>query len=851
MTNEEITFGAWLRGERRRLDLSRQAMADRVGCAEITLRRIEAGTLKPSRELAQILLEQTGIPRPEQDGWIAFARGVSGHPNQPAAPESTRPPSNLPVFLTTFVGRAREIAGVKRLLNKNRLVTMIGPGGVGKTRLADKIGEHVLEEYPQGVWMAELASQTNPDLVPQTVAAVFDMTFQSRIPYQELLVNFLRSRKTLLILDNCEHLSQACAQLVEMLLKNCPDLKILATSREALKVMGEAVYRLPSLGIPEEPGTLEKYREFESIQLFEERAQLALSDFSLTLENIPAVVQVCRRLDGIPLAIELAAARVDIFSIEQIAAKLEESFDLLTKGSRTALPRLQTMRGSIEWSWDLLPEAERTVLRRLAVFVGGWTLDAAEAVCSGNGIEPAQVIGLMTQLAEKSLVSVHQVAGMERRFNLHEMICQFSAEQMDMGEADHTRAQHLRYFLRFSELAEPALHGPQQLAWLHRLNDELDNLRAALSWASRTDIEAGLSIIGRLYRELDLREGYRWASEFIGLPDSSKFPLARANALRAQADILWKFQQFDASRLAADESLELSRLCVDREGEFDSLMIIGGIVQLQEGMERNVECIEQALALARSINDTWRQARALSALGWDQRDKERSRKYREEAIPLFRQAGDLRSLAFMLSIFGDTLLANGETQAAQPLLDEALELNRRMNSKAGMEFILVARSRQALLEGDHAKARLHLQEWLALAEELGNRMGYLYGRARLGQVALSQGNLKEGYQILSETILEFQKDKNLAGLAFTLEKLAHFYSLSNQPDRAARLIGWVEGVREKIGDMRASTEQAEVERDVAACQSRLGKLRYKDAYDRGLGMTLEDAVTLALGETIQ
>jgi tetratricopeptide (TPR) repeat protein len=372
-----------------------------------------------------------------------------------------------------------------------------------------------------------------------------------------------------------------------------------------------------------------------------------------------------------------------------------------------------------------------------------------------------------------------------------------------------------------------------------------------LSWASRTNIEGGLSIIGRLYRELDLREGYRWASEFIGLPDSSKFPLARANALRAQADILWRFQQFDLSRLAADESLELSRMCHDQEGEFESLMIIGSIVQLQEGMERNVEHVEQALALARSLGDTWRQARALSALGWDQRDKERSRKYREEAIPLFRQAGDWRSLAFMLSIFGDTLLANGETQAAQPLLEEALELNRRMNSKAGMEFILVARSRQALLEGDHAKARLHLQEWITLAEELGNRMGYLYGRARLGQVALSEGNLKEGYQILSETILEFQKDKNLAGLAFTMERLAHFYTLSNLPDRAARLIGWVDGVRAKIGDMRASTEQAEVERDVAACKSRLGKVSYKNAYDRGLGMTLEDVVTLALGETIR
>ena len=847
--NEVIAFGTWLRGERRRLDLSRQALADRAGCAEITLRRIESGTLKPSRELAQILLNQIGIPASEQDGWIAFARGLSGYPNQPAEPLEARPLFNLPVFLTTFVGRTREIAGVKHLLDRHRLVTLTGSGGVGKTRLAGKIGGQVLEEYPHGVWMAELASQNNPDLVPQTLAAVFGLTTQSRMPYQELLVNFLRSRNTLVILDNCEHLSQACAQLSEMLLKNCPSLKILATSREALKVMGEAVYHVPPLEIPEEQGTLDQYRKYASIQLFEERAQLAQPDFLLTTENIPFVDRVCRRIDGIPLAIELAAARVDIFSIEQIAAKLDESFDLLTNGNRTALPRQQAIRGSIEWSWQLLPEAERTLLHRLSVFAGGWTLESAEAVCSGNGIEAAQVANLMVQLAEKSLVSVNPASGKERRYTLHEMICQFAAEKMGTGEADHTRTQHLRYFLRFSELAEPALHGSQQLAWLARLNDELDNLRLALSWASRTDIEAGLYIIGRLYGDLDLREALTWASEFTAKPESHKFPLARTKALLAQADNLWKLQQFDASRAAAEESLALSRLCNDREGEFDCLMVIGGIVQLQEGMEPKVRYNEQALALARSLGDTWRQARALSALAWDQRDRERSRRYREEAIALYRQAGDWRALAFLLAIFGDTLSADGEPLAAQPLLEESLELNRRMNYKTGMEFVLVAKSRQALLDGDHEKARAYLLEWIALAQELGNRMGYLYARARLGHVAISEGKMKEGYQILKETTLEFQKDDNLSGLAFTLDKMAHFYALSNLPDAYARLIGWVDSLRSRIGDIRPSTGQAEVDLDTSACISRLGEIDYKKAYDQGSVMALEDVVTLALDET--
>ena len=850
MTDEEMTFGTWLHRERRRLDLSRRALADRAGCAEITLRRIEAGTLKPSKELARLLLEQVGIPASGLERWIPFARGISGYPEQPGATISAIPASRLPVFLTTFIGRAKETAEVTQLLKAHRLVTLTGTGGVGKTRLAGKIGEQVLEEFPDGVWMAELASQTDPGLVPQALAAVFGITSKSRTSYQDLLVTYLRPRKILVILDNCEHLSEACAQLAETLLKACPDLKILATSREALKVMGEAVYRVPSLLIPQEQDTLDEYRRFESIQLFEERARLAQSDFALTLENLPFVVQVCRRLDGIPLAIELAAARVDFFSVEQIAAKLEESFNLLTNGNRTALPRQQTLRGSIEWSWQLLEQAEQTVLRRLSVFSGGWTLEAAETVCSGDGIEPAQVVHLMTRLAEKSLVSGNQAAGKERRYQLHDMICEFAAEKIGLGEADQTRTRHLQYFLRFSELAEPALRGQQQLEWLTRLNDELDNLRAALSWALKTDVEAGLNMLGWLYSELDAREGLHWSYEMLGQPESHQFPLARAKTLLAQANILWSLQQFDASRLAADESLALFRQCNDRAGEYDSLMAIAGIIQLQESMERKVEYNLQALELARSLGDTWKQARALSALGWDQRDQERSKRYRREAITLFRRAGDWRSLAFQLAIFGDTLLANGEVAAAEPLLEEAQELNRRMNYKPGMEFVLVARSRQALLEGDHAKARAHLQEWLRLAEELGNRMGYLYGRARLGSVALVEGNLKEGYQILSETALEFQQDENLAGLAFTLENLAHFYSLSNLPDRSARLIGWVDGVRAKIGDIRPASGQAELEHDMAACISGLGEAGYQEAYQQGAGMAPDEAVRLALAEPL-
>ncbi len=848
MTAQEITFGKWLRAERRRLDLSRQALANRAGCAEITLRRIESNTLKPSRELARLLLEQLGVPEPDLDRWVLFARGLSGHPNQPDAPNPARTPSGLPVFLTTFVGRSKEKAEIINLISRYRLVTLTGSGGVGKTRLAGKVGEQVLGEFSGGVWMAELASQATPELVPQTVAAVFNLTTQSQISHLELLINYLRSRKILLILDNCEHLPQACAQFAEALLKTCPDLRILTTSREALKVMGEAVYHVPSLGIPDVPSTLEKSRRFELIQLFEERAQLAQSDFSLTMENIPFVVQVCRRLDGIPLAIELAAARVDILSIEQIVAKLQQSFDLLTNGSRTALPRQQTLRNSIEWSWNLLSGEEQTLLRRFSVFAGGWTLAAAEAVCSGNGIEQSQVANLMSSLAIKSLVSLNLAVGKERHFRLHEMIRQFAHEKMETIEAEAIRKLHLGFFLKFSEQAEPALHGSQQLEWLNRLSEEQDNLRAALNFASRTDIEAGLLIIGRLSDDMDLCEGMEWTSEFLEKVESHNFPQARAKVLLAQANYLWELQQFDKSQEAVEESLGLFRSCNDRQGEFGCLMSLGGILQFKEGMERKNEYNEKALALARSLGDTWLQARALGGLGWDRRDLDRSNRYWEESVSLFRQAGDWRSLAFMLGIFGDTLLANGETKRAQVLLDESLELNQRLKSKTGMEFVLVAKSRQALMKHKYAQARTYLQEWIGLAEELGNRMGLLYARARLGYVALCEGHLKEGYQILRETVMNFQKDGNPNGLAFTLERMAAFFAQSNMTSRAARLIGWADAIREKTGDIRPSIEQADVDGYLAACSANLGKSGYTKAYQQGGGMSFDEAASLALEE---
>jgi predicted ATPase len=465
-------------------------------------------------------------------------------------------PNNLPTSLTTFIGREKEQAEILKLIRTHRLVTLTGPGGVGKTRISLKVAGKVLDEYANGVWLVELAPLGDPELVAPAVASVLGIFAQSTRSHTELLINFLRSKTALVILDNCEHLLDASARLADTLLKHCPQLKILTTSREALGILGEIVYPMPSLGVPDIQETLDKFRKYESMRLFEERAQLAQTDFELTLESASSVAQICSRLDGIPLAIELAAARVNMFSTTQIAARLDDRFNLLTGGSRTALPRQQTLRASIDWSWNLLSDRERALLRRLTVFAGGWTLEAAESVCSAKGsIEPQQVLELLTQLVAKSLVIANSRPGHERRFHLHETIRQYAQEKLlEAGKQDNIRSQLVKYFLDLSGRADLALHGAQQMEWYDRLSDERDNLRVALAHASgadasTADLEAGLLISAKLvdhWVASDLREGLRWSTELIQNPASQTLPRARAKALITQAYMLWHVQQFEA-----------------------------------------------------------------------------------------------------------------------------------------------------------------------------------------------------------------------------------------------------------------------------------------------------------------
>jgi len=364
-------------------------------------------------------------------------------------------PNNLPIQLTSFIGREREIAEIKELMRSTRLLTLTGAGGCGKTRLALQVAADVVETFRDGVWFVDLVGLSDPTIVPQAVASTLGMREASGRPLLAMLADYLRDRHVLLVLDNCEHLVVACAQLADNLLGACPHLQILATSREAVGIEGEQTFRVPSLSVPDlqRLPTLEKLTDYEAVRLFTERARWSQSAFRVTYQNAEAVARVCVQLDGIPLAIEMAAARVKVLTVEQIATRLNDRFRLLSAGSRTALPRHQTLRATMDSSHDLLPEKERRVLRRASVFAGGWTLEAAEAICAGDGVEASEILDPLTRLVDKSLV-IAEPHGGETRYRLLETVRQYGRDRLaESGETAGIRTRHRDWYLEFAELA--------------------------------------------------------------------------------------------------------------------------------------------------------------------------------------------------------------------------------------------------------------------------------------------------------------------------------------------------------------------------------------------------------------
>jgi predicted ATPase len=734
-------------------------------------------------------------------------------------------PNNLPIQLTSFIGREREITEIWNALSGARLLTLTGTGGTGKTRLALQVAADVLSSFPDGVWLAELAPLVRPDLVVQTVASAFKLSQVSGIPLLDLVTDYMRGKNLLLILDNCEHLIDACAQLADHLLRNCPNVKILASSREALGIAGEVTYTVPSLALPEGSVTGPvALAEYEAVQLFVERAKTANPRFTLTDDNAVAIASICLRLDGIPLALELAAARSKLFSAEQIASRLNDRFRLLTGGSRTALPRQQTLRALIDWSYDLLSEPERSLLRHLSVFVGGWTFEAADAV-----IPDLDVLSLLEQLVNKSLVLVDEQEHYgQARYRMLETIRQYARDRLfESGEGQAARDRHLNYYLRLSEQGELGLRCSKAFEWVDLLGLEYENLRAAAEWAEEQRPEDALLMVGNLMffwtsRIENLGLAIYWIRDMLSRLDQRPTPEDSATArrhLRARAR-------------------GLSVLTMLLMGQGDNLSAYETAIEAV-ALERALDDSDKfRLAYALTLQGTITVIVGGSALVSD------GKKAAEEALSLLRETGEKLWLPMALRPLAaiETQLGNHE-QAR--LLNEEARQYLDYGEHPMLLTVLLALGMESRIEGHPDDARVYFLKSLGIAHRARSRQFEAILQSELVHLARAEGRLKEAREGYCRLIRIWSDFGQWAAVANQLECLAFIATATSEPVRAARLFGAAERIREEIRAPMRDYERAEYEQAVANLRGQLDTDALAQAWAEGRALDMQRAIAYA------
>jgi predicted ATPase/class 3 adenylate cyclase len=638
---------------------------------------------------------------------------------------------NLPNELSSFVGRARDIAELCDLLGAARLLTLTGAGGIGKTRLALRVATEVLADYADGVWVVRLEALADPDLVPNATAAVLGAREQLGRPLMDAVVDTIGSRQLLLVLDNCEHLLYACAVVADALLQACPRLKILVTSREALGVQGEVAWRVRPLSLPVDSGH-ETLAESEAGRLFLERAAAARPEFALTTLNAPAIAQVCRQLDGLPLAIELAAARVKALSVEQVASRLADRFQLLTASTRTGSPRLKTLQAAIDWSYDLLSESERLLFKRLGVFVGGWTLEAAEAVCSGDGIAVEEVLDTLCSLVDKSLATTVERDGYVR-YRLLESIRQYALQRLEAsGEAGTVRRRHTEYHLAFAEQAEPHLRAERQAWWLDQLEAEHDNLRAALaSCVEDADAECGLRFGAALWRFWEVHGHLTEGRERLGavlslpVPGEGAVRAARAAALNAAGNLAWHQGEYALARSAHQESLTIRRELGDQWGVAGSLSNLGLVAALEGDFALARSFFHDSLMIRRELGDQWGIAVTNNNLGrcaQQQGDYTLARSHHEESLTISRVLGDRRGVASALIDLGKIAEQQADFATAWSCYENGLSISRELGNKEYIAEALEGIATLAAVQAQPGRALRLAAAAAALRDVIGARL---------------------------------------------------------------------------------------------------------------------------------
>jgi predicted ATPase/DNA-binding XRE family transcriptional regulator len=849
MLTMNSSFRYWLKQQRRSLDLTQEELAERIGCSSDLIRKIEAGTRRPSRYIAEQLALSLEIAPESREIFVRFARLMpcdsAATEDAPALPQgadaadtTTRPQRyvhNLPAPPTLFIGREQEVATVSALLRRTdvRLVTLNGPGGVGKTRLAIQAAAEALEEFADGIYFVDLAPISDPNLVVAAIAQTLGVRETGGQPLLESLQTYLRGRRLLLLLDNFEQVLAAAPHLAD-LLSVAPQLKLLVTSRAILHLRGEQEFAVPPLNLPDlqQLPPLEALSQYAAVQLFIARALDVKPDFAITNANAPAVVEICARLDGLPLAIELAAAWIKLFPPQALLARLDRRLNVLTSRMRDLPARQQTLRHTLDWSYELLEAGMQVLFARLGVFVGGCTIAGAEAVCELS-IENEELsndspsrrflnaqfsmLNVIAALVDHSLLRQTVGADGEPRFTMLETIREYALERLEQrGEADVLRRQHAHFFLALAEEADAKITGAEQSFWLGRLEQEHDNLRAALAWCQTPagDVELGLRFGVALWWFWEIRgyfhEGRRWLEGMLAQAPART--LLRASALNGAGALVYDQGDYAAARMFHEESLALRRELGDQRGIAGSLNNLGNVAKDQGEHATARALYEESLAVIRELGDRWGIAIILNNLGnvaKDQGEHATARAFHEESLAIQREVGDQRSIATSLHALGEVALAQGDDEPAAALFEESLSGFRELGDKPGVASALHNLGNVASNQGSYAMARTLYAESLAIREELGDQRG----------IAVC-----------------------LAGLAGVAE--AH-----DQLERAAQLLGAVAALLEHIGGRLDAIERGFYDCHRLTVQAALDADQFMSAWAAGQSMPLKRAIAYALEPT--
>ncbi|MFN8467185.1 MAG: tetratricopeptide repeat protein [Caldilineaceae bacterium] len=888
--DDNPSFGYWLRRRRKALDLTQAGLAQLVGCAVATIKKLEADERRPSLEMAERLADCLAVPPKERAAFVRAARAeVSLHRPGLAPPDGLpvsgaranaagQAPhhahaSHLPVAANRLLGREAEVAAIQALLARGdvRLVTLTGPGGIGKTRLAVQAAEEIAGLMALACWFVDLSPVLEAPLVLPAIAQTLTIQPSAGQELLDTVKQFFQQRQALLVLDNFEHLVGAAPQIGE-LVSAARGLKILVTSRVLLHLAGEYEFSVPPLPVPPLPAPLASgspdlgaLAQYASVALLLERAEASGAPLALTPENAADIAAICRQLEGLPLAIELAATRCKLFAPRELLARLADRLHILTRGPRDRPPRHQTLRATLDWSYQLLPPGAQILFARMSVFVGGFTLDAAEAVCRTPGAGspglspgPQDFVDSITLLLDHSMLRPGEDAGGARRFLMLETLREYAhGKLVARGEDAALAEQHAAYFLAFAEQVEPLLWSAQQHVWYQRLIAEQSNFRAALYWWRSRNVYTEVARLGAALCWFWLKHGdlraemplLEWALAETERPRAAAPPSVRVKALYSVATgASWLGDTARARRLF-EECLEFE----EAPGSWPQLCsILGSLAEVNEwegNYPRALQLNERYLAVSRANGFTQGMADALNQIGELLRlqgDYARAIQLLRESLVLRKAVGTVTGVAATQGYLGIALYEVGELDAAQKLLADSLQLGYALDDKMMVAGVLAELGVVAQLRGDYATAEQYQRDALTLLDELGFQTHSALALARLGNLALLQDDLAAAHGRCQESLLISQRIGSKRSLIAALEGAAGVAVRSGRARQAALILGAAQAYRRQIGLAHSRDASPVYEQTLTLARATLGASQFEDEYSKGQQTGVDEVINLAL-----